>query len=315
MRDDYVRQHYVPQHHIEQFASEESGKVWCFDKVENKTFQVSSSNVAVEKYFYDGPTEPPETEKWLSNLEGEVGGDDGPYQTIIKEKEINTDILAPDDIYYFAFYLAVQEIRTRMWRDKIEDSVRQLQEFLGDDMSEKWEKQFREFREEGSLREFQTDFLKDSVTEWADMLIERMKWQVLENKTDTEIWTSDNPVVRYNSRANVEGSRGGHGLLSVGIEVYFPLTPNLMLHLLDKEAYTEEIQLMKKEVFDPEVLKFFKDIQVQRCSRHIFSNTKDFSLAKKRLREDPEVGDPERDLSSVNKDIHDSYRKWDDSYY
>jgi hypothetical protein len=89
-----------------------------------------------------------------------------------------------------------------------------------------------------------------------------------------------------------------------------------MLHLLDKEEYQEELLLMTGEIHDREVITFFNDYQVQNSRRHIFSNTDDFKMAKKRIQETPKVADPDRNLSEVNTEIKNPrHNELDESYF
>lgn len=299
MRENYIRQHYVPQHHLEQFTVDDStNNVWCFDKVEERTFPVSIANIAVENYFYDGPEdEEAETEIWLQNLEDRISGEDGIYQKILRSSEISPDVLSPKEIMIFGIYVAVQELRTREWRNNIEDTVSQLEGLFGDEATTELQEDMVQFQTDESLREFQSDFLKDNAPRFARIMLDRLAWCVFENRTNQPFWTSDHPVVRFNTR-NRERP-GSHGLQSEGIEVYFPLSPNYILYLVDKEEYQEELMLMTDEITDPEQVIFFNDLQVQDANRHIFSHTDEFELAERRLDDSPEVGDENRQRANI----------------
>jgi hypothetical protein len=262
---------------------------------------VSIENIALERYFYDGRDESASTEQWLQNLEGEVSGDDGPYQTIIESGEIDTDILSGREIIQLGVYVAVQELRTRKWRNNIKDTVSQLEDLIGEEATTDLREDMVEFQEDETLRSFQSEFLREKAPEFANTLLDRMEWLVLENETDTPIWTSDDPVVRYNSRDR--GGRGSLGLQSEGIEIYFPLSPNHMLYLIDREEYREERLLMPNVIDDTEQIIFFNDLQAQGSERHIFSADDDFQLAERRLEETPEVGDPDRERTEVRSGL------------
>ncbi|MCL9817014.1 DUF4238 domain-containing protein [Natronocalculus amylovorans] len=314
MRDKYIRQHYVPKHHLKQFSPEPDGsKVWCYDKYQQKSFQVSTRKIAVENYFYDGPEEDADTERWLHNLENKIADENGPYDKIMRNNEFSTRILTPREIYYFAMYISVQELRTRMWRDILKNSSEKLANILGEDIPAELKHEISNFSSEASLRKFQTDFFKKHVPRFSDMLVNRMEWNVIENKTSVPLWTSDHPVIRYNT--NTRKSAGGKGLLSWGIEIFFPLSPNKILHLLDKEEYNTERQFITDEFHDVNIPIFYNDLQVQNSTRHIFSISEDFEWVEKRLSDSPELKNPDRDLVNIQYRIpDDTYTQYDHSY-
>lgn len=312
MGDETERQHYVPRHLLKQFTIEGSNTVlWCYDKEDRRKFKVSVSKIALENHFYDSPNEDSKMESWLERLEGRVAKEDGPLPKLLDAKTI--DVLQPRELCTLAVYIAVQELRTKLWRDQVKNTVSFIEEKFGKKMQGGLKQEVEDFQTEESLREFQNEFLRDKAADAADMMIERLSWHVTENKTDTDLWLSDHPVVRHNTRAYPK--RGGHGLLSKGVEIYFPLSPNLFLHLLDKEAYSTEIKFMPGEIYDEGIPIFMNDIQVQNSRRHIFSKSDDFSLAERRLTDTPEVGDPDRNLSGIELGGFDeTYREWDESY-
>jgi hypothetical protein len=77
------------------------------------------------------------------------------------------------------------------------------------------------------------DFIKPSVIYTADL-----KMVLLKNETSTPFLMTDNPVVKYNqySESN-ELHRGSSGLSSVGLEMFFCLTPKYCLFLYDNWVY------------------------------------------------------------------------------
>jgi hypothetical protein len=308
-----MRQHYVPRHLLKQFSVEESDDIlWCYDKWDQRQFQVSVSNIALQNDFYDGPQEDPKMESWLSALEGKVTGHDGALFQLIDDKDVAG--LSARGIYTLAIYISVQELRTKLWRDRINDSVAFLENAFGEEMEQNLKEQVEEFQTEESLREFQNDFLKKKSGEAASLMTERLAWAVIENKTDHDLWLSDHPVIRYNTKAGSQP--GGMGLLSKGIEIFFPLTPDLYLHMLDKNAYKKVVEYLPQCIVDEEVIIFLNDMQTQNSRRHIFSRSDDFSLVEKRLEDTPEVGQRDRDLSGAQLGIpKDAYRQWDTSYY
>lgn len=65
-----------------------------------------------------------------------------------------------------------------------------------------------------------------------------LNYVLLLNETRHEFITSDNPVVLYNQLMFFRKSAGNSGLSSKGLQIFFPLCPNVMLCLYDSSVYS-----------------------------------------------------------------------------
>jgi len=105
-----------------------------------------------------------------------------------------------------------------------------------------------------------------------------MKLVLLNNKSDTPFWTSDNPIVLNNEFP--QPPYGNLGIISRGIELHFPLTPELGTIACDPSLYGDlptSIDITKENV------NYENLLQYNSGTRHIFSNNNDFDFAKQIL--------------------------------
>jgi len=156
-----------------------------------------------------------------------------------------------------------------------------------------------------SIKETQLSFFKpERIKELGEDFYNK-KWILLVNDTEIPFWTSDNPVVRFNP-LNLD-PYPNTGLISWGIQIYFPLSSSLCLCMLDPERYSS---FKKIEKIDPENVQqninkvekmsikiedviFLNSLQVKECYRQIYSKIDDFELAEKMVKEDPSIKDLE----------------------
>ena len=117
-----------------------------------------------------------------------------------------------------------------------------------------------------------------------------MKWILISNKLKTPFWSSDDPVSKHNSIDHFP--YGNLGLTSTGIEVHFPITPNLCLIICDPILFKKEFS--KKNTRDYRNIIRERDLQVRYSTRFTFSNENNFSFAQMMVRENPKIKDPNR---------------------
>lgn len=124
-------QHYVPQFYLKYFTNPQE-KLCTFDKFENKMLPFTNAKkLACEKYFYDFP-QPSGTkerqqpmEKWFSELETKASKFMNHIQKKIQgirslkpsEKVDHLQVLTQDQKLDLAYWVAVQSLRTKDFRD------------------------------------------------------------------------------------------------------------------------------------------------------------------------------------------------------
>jgi len=284
-------EHYVPQFYLRFFSIKNNRKtICCFDKRNSSKFISNIRNIACEKYFYDFPKGNQTIEKQLAKIE-----------SIFKFAYIKLVILK--DVYKLnwservsiANFVAIQEFRTRETREFLRDLVRQATAKLSKyPLSEEFKKQLEEINTAEYPKKFQIRMLKNTK-EFSDIILS-MKWILIENKTKMLFWTSDHPINRYNP-IEVPAPLGNLGLLSRGIQIFFPLTPRLSLCLCDLVEYFTYPEKMRADNIDN--IMFQNHLQMRSATRFIFSQDDDFSLAEKIMKKEPSLRNTDRKRISV----------------
>jgi len=286
-------EHYVPQFYLRNFARQKGRDylISCFDKANKNTFTVNIRKIGAERKFYDISTDvEQEFEKELSKLEGELNL---AYRKLIDSQDL--EVLNKKEKMSIASFLALQFIRTKENRETIKDIIKQIKKkFFGEKLSKRLIDEINEASKEESIKRLHLSLMGEYQRE-AEILI-NMKWILFVNKTKMPYWTSDNPFVLYNS---IDMKPYGNlGLTSRGIQTYLPLSPILSLGVCDPKRF---VKLPNKwDVDNVENIIFQNHLQVKWSTRHVFSRNSDFDLAKRMLKEHPELGQPDRDRVKVS---------------
>jgi hypothetical protein len=117
-------------------------------------------------------------------------------------------------------------------------------------------------------------------------------WVVLQNKSTSPLWTSDNPL----SFCNSFNSEGNVGIESKGVEIRFPLTYTSLLYSYDPTTHppkNNKDKMSEQEVYDANIT------QIKSSVRHIFSSENNFDTALDYLNKYPEYRDPNRSRVKV----------------
>lgn len=285
-------QHYVPRLYLRSFSTKVNGNtflIYCFDKIGDKVFRVNIENIGGEKYFYDLDRGKNQViENMLAKLEGIFSES---YAKLLQSRDIGA--LTSWDKGAISLFMAMQEIRTKEHREALRKMAAQMKEKLSKyPMTEEFSKELDAIQGEATAKRMQIQSMVEHSRDYAK-IIGVMKWILLVNKTKQPNWTSDHPITRYN---NLDlGPYGNLGLLSPGIEVYFPLSSDLTLLVTDPAL---SILPDKFEVKDENVT-FQNYLQVTNSTRHIFSVNDDFSLAKQVISDHPELKDTNRNRFTV----------------
>jgi hypothetical protein len=283
-------QHYVSRFYLKNFSKPQGENyiINCFDKSELKQFSADISNVGCEKYFYDIDRDTHQlVEKKLSEHEKEFSSI---YNKLIERK--NLACLDWKEKEIIAHFVATQEFRTREMKEMFRSIAKELKRWLSNKPLKKdLKRQLEEIQTEKGLKSIHLYSLVETLlgkSKLVDIVLQ-MKWILGESYLKMPFWTSDNPVCRFNP-IDLK-PYGNLGLLSRGIQVFFPLTPHLILVFCDPLEYIlnpEKITCIKDNIL------FANTLQLGFCTRHIFSIDKDFSIAKKWLKEYPNSRDIKR---------------------
>ena len=284
--------HYVPKFYLRNFSIPEIDNViWCFDKVTSKTFAADIRNIGCAKDFYDE-----DSEKYLSNFESQINP--------VCKKLVKTGDLGKlnwNERVTMATFVAIQDTRTQEARIALKEIGETLIGKIVETMPIRVEMTDKEIRKHLSkfiaakvevlAKGTQTRLLKEAINSLAEMLL-GLEWILIENKTNMLLWTSDNPVNKYNP-IKPPADLGNLGYLSPGIEIFLPLSPNLCLCLCDLGSH-KLIPSEKMVMRSKQNVIYQNHIQLAQSSRHIFSQNSDFKLAVKILEDQPSLRDPQR---------------------
>lgn len=213
--------------YLGQFSNEPDHKsigVWNVHK-EIFVRHASLKNQACAVYFYgkDG-----KVEDALAQIEGVAS-------RVLREIIITQQLPSHDSIERAALfiYLVYQAERTQYAAEALNESIDKLVHTA--------------FREDERVKEdlphLQVGienaavFRLGVVSELLPVVMD-LEMKLLNNKTDREFVTSDNPVAKYNQFMELRGWPGGHyGWANIGLQVFFPISPSLCLVLYDKDVY------------------------------------------------------------------------------
>jgi len=288
-------QHYVPRFYLKNFAFQRGKEYWlyCFDKSDLRHFPINIKKIGCEKFFYEGKAKKQILEKALSNLEKDFWK---VYKKLVESRLLLS--LNWEEKQKIASFIAVQDIRTREFREFVRNIGKEMKKWLKDKtLSADLEEQLKTVDTEESARSMHLKIVTDTLsgkTGFAEIILS-MKWILFENYTRIPLWTSDQPINRFNPID--QSPLGNLGLKSRGIQVFFPLNPTLGILFCDPIEYfssPDKVTAIKENII------FCNTLQVRSSTRHVFSNNNDFYLAKKWLEENPDFTDPNRRRIQAN---------------
>jgi Protein of unknown function (DUF4238) len=137
------------------------------------------------------------------------------------------------------------------------------------------------------------DFMRDHYDEFAQKL-KNFIWMIGVNDSDTPIYTSDHPVVRF-------AHSSSNGLFSEGMEIVFPIDRKLVLIMLEPNYFQNfahrDCKLMQ---LNPDEIVRFNTLQVAESFRFIFCSHDSFDLARQLCQDNPDLRLLERERIQGN---------------
>jgi hypothetical protein len=269
--------HYVPKFYLKNFSIlglERS--LWCFDKVTSKKFKINVRNIGCEKGFYSK-----EIENYLAGIESKASH---VLNKLIDKKDLKKLFWGEREI--LASFIAIQDNRTHGLREEMKPINKWVLEQIFASLPEETKKtvsteeitKYIDTKSNELAIKTQRDIIKKSIKLFSDLL-QGLQWILLENSTEMSLWTSDNPVNKYNP-VDASPYLGNLGYLSPGIEIFFPLTPKLCLSLCDIGLHGT-VPSEKMIMHSTENVIYQNHIQFDWAYRHIFSNDGNFELVEK----------------------------------
>lgn len=308
-------QHYVPRFILRRFRTVPKDAVHVYDKHEGRSFVASTGKVGAEKGLYDFEFDGEDLtlEPSLSEIEGRASQH---IDQILQDGHLHpANALERGEL---ARFFAVQLVRTpahkAMWRDlKVRMEAHLRQEGMRDDF---FAIDPRLGSRENADRTLSATTMIDAPQNLSPALIAK-DWLLMRSDAQCPYLIGDHPLVMHNSRSF--GLRGNLGLNVQGIEIYFPLSPQLTLGMMC-ESHCRDFEnglqrLSEKDRQDPSLQKglsialefigavqsgqpttmaaenveFLNSLQVARAERFLFSGNGDFSIAERMIAENPQL--------------------------
>ena len=266
-----------------------------FDKTSSRTWNGGLTSTASGK----GYNTLVRSDGNMLNFEPDFDQIDEDYAKICDVLAERRSLIGLDDRFRFrlADVVAVQLLRTPIVRSTLEALPRDLLEQMrapGDS----------ELPDDNAVRQSTRDLIAGRARQRQSLLAKDLI--LFEPAGAARFWTSDNPVARHSNTP-----LGDTGLESLGVEIYLPISPDLMLGFLcpslrempvtgiDKKTSrsfsTEEVLRagVPLKVTVP-VVNFFNSLQIHSSQRFLYAANDDFDLARKLLQLHPELSSNDR---------------------
>jgi hypothetical protein len=222
------KQHYVPKFYLRYFSLSDSNKQikLCLKETGKIIQKADLEGQAQENYFYGKDLE---REEWFGTIENKTA--------LILDKIVKTKFLPKDksdDYYSIWLFILLQAYRTRANADEFNHIVDTMMK-----TAMKFEPQFKDF-------DYDTHFFayEDVIEKKLDILLNGlpmmmdMQIKLIQNSTSKELVTSDNPISKYNQFLESRKFPYGHnGMASKGLQIFYPLAPDLLLIMYDPKVY------------------------------------------------------------------------------
>jgi len=203
-----------------------------------------------------------------------------------------------------SFFVALQYVRTREFRDTIADGSRKLagaaMKFVPPEQRDQFSQMSNIAATKNRRKLAHLDFIIDpDVLQDFSGILSNHIWVVGLNHTSHTLYTSDHPVVRLPHTKHP--FLGNAGLGSPGIEVAVPLSSTHILFLWEREYFGAYAKLEGRCVeLEDANAECYNSAQVKQSHRQIYCAHDDFEVAREVCRRWPRVCSPTRDRVRTN---------------
>lgn len=261
---DNKKQHYVPKFYLKNFSvNKDDTNIGLYNKSNNKFIEkVPLKNQAYQDYFYGKDLE---VEKEITSIENAFSQI---LREIIEREDIPPSNIQAHKILYL--YTFLQSARTL----EVVNNVHEMLNVTAKEIFKNDEK-FKDLVNEAELKISDPAVLniKNTLSHIQDVMDLELK--LIVNRTSIPFITSDHPVIKYNQFMEYRKyPYGTLGLITKGLQFFFPLTPHLQLFFFDKDVYkvgnrnnrvietcdrNDIIQLNKLQIINSSKLIFFNE--------------------------------------------------------
>lgn len=297
-----MKQHYIPRCYLKRF-SDNNKSIFTYDKQQSKSYPASMMSVCCEDDMYsisDSYIEEnnKETGSYLNRLSLEHSHFANSVEPMFSQLLQSIDIIKDEWISQreqyrlqfeekreLALHLVTQFFRHPQLKDSTVDDYLRMEK-AGIDMvkcflaKEKDDESINDLKidvkcEAPVLHAKLTYLNNETLMDFADAIANNI-WMFLVSKNG-DFYTSDFPIVVEPHVKNVRPMY--MGLAQYGGELTYPLSPDLMLVVFDREYFKEKEEYdctfsiaVDKEIRRQNMLRYFY------AKRHVFRSKKDFSL-------------------------------------
>jgi len=311
------KQHYVPRCYLENFSIPGTYQINVYDKQLGSSRINSINDVASENYFYDIefsnvlnddlineinnigiPISNLDNEQYIEHYLAEIIESDFSklLSDIIGRAKSSTPwyikncfFVSEEQKLNLSICLAVQYIRTKAVREGILESSDCMLQVLEDmNASCELKDSMRITKENLKLIHGKMILDKNNLFDMVKSF-NRLSWILGINKTAKHFYTSDTPI---GTKAHLSHPLlSMTGLNSEGVEVFFPISPELILIMYDgnyhKEIATKDRTYVVISLEDN--VDYYNSLAVMRSHRCIFSDKSDFSLLEEMVKRNPRI--------------------------
>lgn len=272
----YKNQHYNPQFYLK-FFSNDTRTINIFIKKSEKVIRDKAEikHTSSADYFYSKDVS---YEKKLGIIEDEA-------KRVLEKIILSNKLpeITDNDTFIIYFATIVHAFRTKQASHEINQFTDKLYKANLRSMH-KFDPQFKKFLKEHEASIEDLDSIKINSEEAAREYIYisasnmpsilDLKIKLLENRTDTPFLTSDHPVVFYNrflERRNIK--EGTTSLSAVGLQIFYPISPKLMLFFYDSLIYQVGLKNSPTEIItDKTIIDKLNVMQFLNCGEFIYFN-------------------------------------------
>lgn len=318
MEQKTKKQHYVPQMYLKLWGITGENQIHVYDKELEKARINNIEDVASQRYFYDvnpnhifsGKTIEElkklglewETEEKSQGLEYAFAEEiEKPFSGFLRELISNANsatpwhinncyFVFPDEKADFSAYLAFQFMRTKRVRDSVLDAADCLSQAM-EEMKFPESGRERYLISKEKAKELHVQMLVDAknMAEVAAQFC-KLTWMLGLNRTKKLFYTTDNPIATYGHLKQPYTYMSMNGLSSKGVEVFFPLSPNIILIMVDGSYHTELRSRERRyiEITNTKNVDFYNSLLSMEANRFVFSKDGDFSLLDEMKKREPQ---------------------------
>jgi hypothetical protein len=221
----HKRQHFVPQFYLRLFSAGRQ-YIRCFNKSRGLLIEKAPiKNQCAINNYYD----------WHQGVERSLGQVEGQAASVIRKLASALDFkaLSPEEMTFLTMFIAIQSGRTKVAGDSNDAMTTHYFHLMAEGAPELAGINPKDFVVKNT---YPAALPLGAMISGADRL-NSLGAALLLNRTKFPFFCSDNPVIRYNSQAAHVRHQGVTGLESPGLQIIFPIAPDIAIYLYDQDVY------------------------------------------------------------------------------